>query len=145
MLIAERDRGDDGDRPGTDGPDRGEHGGQREHDPGHRANPPANGPHRQLHQPVHGAVVLRHCEQVRDPDQGEEQVAREPGDDVVGGLACDQGADQEGRRERQPPDIDRQDRAANTDTTGAGEGAEAGTGRAQAEPASRAARSNRLR
>jgi hypothetical protein len=113
MLIAERDRGDDGDRPGTDGPDRGEHGGQRE--------------------------------QVRDPDQGEEQVAREPGDDVVGGLACDQGADQEGRRERQHPDVDRQDRAANTDTTGAGEGVEAGTGRAQAEPASRAARSNRLR
>jgi hypothetical protein len=105
---AEGDGGDDGHGAGADRPDGGEHGGQREHDPGDRADSSPNGPHRQLHQPVDGAVVLRHREQVGDPDQGEEQVAGEPGDDVVGGLVGDQGADQEGPRERQDPDVDRQ-------------------------------------
>jgi hypothetical protein len=53
-------------------------------------------------------LFCAHREQVGDPDQGEEQVAGEPGDDVVGGLVGDQGADQEGSRERQHPDVDRQ-------------------------------------
>jgi len=69
---------------------------------------PRTGPHRQFHQPIHGAVVLRHREQVSNPDQGEEQVAGEPGDDVVSGLVGDQGANQEGSRERQHPNVDRQ-------------------------------------
>jgi hypothetical protein len=107
---AERDRGDDRDRPGAHGADGGEHRGDPEHDPGHGRDPAPDRAQGELDQQADGAVVLGDGEQVGDPDQGEEEVGRESADDVVSRQVGEQRPDQEGADEGEHPDVDRQDR-----------------------------------
>ena len=82
----------------------------REHDPWDRRDPAAHGTDGELDQPVDGAVVLRQREQVGDADQGQEQAAREAGDDVLGRHAGHQRADQERAHEGEHAHVDGQDR-----------------------------------
>ncbi|MCY1214704.1 hypothetical protein D9M72_265300 [compost metagenome] len=80
----QRDRRDDCHRCRADRADRGQHRRDHEHDPRDRRDPAAHGAHRKPHQPVDGAVVLRHGEQVCDADQRQEQVGGEAGQDSLG-------------------------------------------------------------
>jgi hypothetical protein len=78
---------------------------------------PTHHPHRPLHEQVDRPVVLGEREQVRQPDQQQEQIAREASgqlavaddaqDDLVGGEVHREGADQEGRHQHQRPEVDR--------------------------------------
>jgi hypothetical protein len=54
-----------------------------EHHPRDRRGAPAHRPYRGSHQPVDGSVGVRDREQVRDPDEDHEQIAREAREDVV--------------------------------------------------------------
>jgi hypothetical protein len=60
----------------------------------------------ELDQPVDGPVGLGDGEQEGDPDEHDEDVAGEPGEDVVGGQPGGEHADQESSRERERPHVD---------------------------------------
>jgi hypothetical protein len=95
---------------GADRPHGGEQGGDAEHDPRDGRHLAADGAHSLLDQPVDRPVVLGDREQVRDPDQCEEQVAGEAGEDVLGGQIGHQRADEEGAGEGEHAHVDRADR-----------------------------------
>ena len=65
--------------------------------------------YRGMHEPVHRPVRGRDREQVRDPDQDHEQVAREPGEDVVLGHP-ERRAHREGGHDSEHPHVDREQR-----------------------------------
>ena len=90
---AERDRGDDRNRAGATAP-TGECGRNGEGVPRDRRDSAAHRAHRHLDQPVDRVVVLRERKQ-GSPNQGQEQPARKAGDDLLGGHAGHQRADQE--------------------------------------------------
>jgi hypothetical protein len=80
---AERDRRDDRDGARDDRAGGGQHRGDEEHHPRDRRRPAADRLDGAVDQPVDRAVAGRDREQVRDPDEDHEQIAREPGEDVV--------------------------------------------------------------
>ena len=111
----QRDRRDDRDRRGRERADRGQQRGDREHDPRDGGDVAADQAHRSPDQQVDGAVVLRDGEQVRDADQREHELGREPArhfvaaEDLLGGQADRQRADDERGDERQRAHVDRED------------------------------------
>ncbi|MNN07466.1 hypothetical protein D3C81_1202920 [compost metagenome] len=107
---AQRNRRDDGHRGRADRADRRQQRRDHEHDPRNGGDPAAHRTHRKPHQPVDGAIVLRHGEQVGDADQGQEQVGGKAGKDRLGRHGRDQGADQEGADKGERAHVDRQHR-----------------------------------
>ena len=79
----ERDRDDDGDGTRDDRAGGGEDRGDEEHHPRDRRRPAADRLNGAVDQPVDRAVARRDREQVRDADEDHEQIAGEPGEDVV--------------------------------------------------------------
>ena len=110
---AERDRRDDRDGGRAERAEGRQQAGDPEHHPRDEGHPPAYQSHGAAHHQVDGAVVLGDREQVRDTDQGQEQVARETGDDVVGLHPDGEGADQEGGDEPKRAHVDGQQRGRN--------------------------------
>ena len=92
---------------GTTAPSGGEQAGDGKHHPWDQRDPAADRVHGDVDQPVDGAVVLGDREEESHPDEDEEQVAREAGNDVVGGLAGDRGPDDERCDERERTHVNR--------------------------------------
>ena len=91
-------------------PEGGQGRGDQEHHPGNGDDVAAHQAHRALHQPVDRAVLLGDGEQVGHAHQGHEEVAWEAREDLLGGQAEAQHADEERRRQGQGAHVQRQHR-----------------------------------
>ena len=105
---AQSDGADDRAGRGAGGADGGQHGGDGEHHPGDQRHPAADRPYRGSHDQVDGAVVAGDGEQVGDPDEGQDEVAVDPGDDLPFGQAEGVHPDEPGGDEAERPHVDRQ-------------------------------------
>ena len=76
LAESECDRRHDGHGRRGDRADGGDRRADHEHRPGNQRHPAADRADRGVHDPVDGAVVLRQREEVGDPDQDDEEIAR---------------------------------------------------------------------
>ena len=108
---AEGDRADDRAGGRADGADAGQDRGHREHHPRDERHPSTDGSYGGAHDEVDRPVVARDGEQVRDADQGEDEVTADPAEDLL--LVEVEGvhADEPRRDVRQRPHVDGQHRA----------------------------------